>query len=223
MPYEGQTGTAPDGTKVVYRAGKVYPADQDPGNSGKRGMLGAPADVKTDLGVINAAKEDAASKLDTATKLERFLNLNKSVPTGPGNNFPILPLPGFLGGRQNFGDVLAKPFNPKYQEMEAITAQLTPSQRVAGSGPTSDYDARTFRAGLPSVDKFASANEGIYKTKRTDAVKANARAGFIDKWYAKTGSLTGGEQAFNRFWLDYSKQSPAGGAPSDPLGIRGGR
>lgn len=30
MPYEGQTGTAPDGTRVIFRAGKVYPIEQDP-------------------------------------------------------------------------------------------------------------------------------------------------------------------------------------------------
>ena len=30
MPYEGQTGTAPDGTRVIFRGGKVYPLDQDP-------------------------------------------------------------------------------------------------------------------------------------------------------------------------------------------------
>ena len=56
-----------------------------------------------------------------------------------------------------------KKFDPQLNEMQAIQDRLTPQQRVAGSGATSDFDAKMFRNALPSPDKPKATNENIIK------------------------------------------------------------
>lgn len=153
------------------------------------------ADDKADLAYINTAREQAAGSLDSATKMERFLDLNRQSSTGPL---------AFL-----------KPSNtvdPARQEMQAITAGLTPLQRPAGAGATSDYDAKMYGRGVPSVDKFGGTNEALAKTKTKQSTRDNARAAFLETWYEKRGTLTGAEPAFLQ-WYNKSKfASPAASA-----------
>lgn len=56
------------------------------------------------------------------------------------------------------------PGTGEVQAFEALVDRLTPQQRVAGSGATSDFDARMFKSSLPSLMRTPEGNRLIMDT-----------------------------------------------------------
>jgi hypothetical protein len=56
------------------------------------------------------------------------------------------------------------PGTGEVQAFEALVDRLTPQQRVAGSGATSDFDARMFKSSLPSLMRSPEGNRLIMDT-----------------------------------------------------------
>lgn len=76
--------------------------------------------------------------------VNRFGELNRQV--GTGGVLDMYPTPTF---------------NAAKQEMESISARLTPAQREPGSGASSDMDIKMFARGVPSVEKLGDVNQKI--------------------------------------------------------------
>lgn len=219
--YEGQKFVSDDPSKptLVYSKGRFFPEGSAAG--GDYGGAPVMRDTKTDQEAIQTAREQADRSLDTATQAQRFRDLNRSVSTGPGMNFPIVPLPKFLGESVRVGDIRGVlPGGDKFQQMRSITSTMAPRMRAPGSGSSSDTDVKMFLEGVPSVDKAGPANEEIYKRLNVDSMRANARSKYLQTYYERHGSLLGADQAFNHFWAGYQAGGyqqpggqPAGGAP----------
>ena len=183
---------------------------------------------KTDQTALGTARQEAEKAAAASRAAEEFLTLNRATGTGGLRNI------GWSGGGLSVGDLTAGVFGPNWDAMKAITAAAAPQQRVPGSGPTSDFDARMLIAGFPSTTKRGDTNTMIAARVAREEARAKARASFLDTWAKKTGTLNGGDSAFASWWAQYAPGkglsgpprkgaaavAPAAAAP-DPLGIRG--
>jgi hypothetical protein len=178
---------------------------------------------KTDQTALGTARQEAEKAAAASRAAEEFLTLNRVTGTGGLRNI------GWSGGGLSVGDLTAGVFGPNWDAMKAITAAAAPQQRVPGSGPTSDFDARMLIAGFPSTTKRGDTNTMIAARVGREEARAKARASFLDTWAKKTGTLNGGDSAFASWWAQYAPDKGLSGAPRkaraaaapDPLGIRG--
>lgn len=76
--------------------------------------------------------------------VNRFGELNRQV--GTGGVLDVIPTPTMSSAKQ---------------EMESISARLTPGQREPGSGSSSDMDIKMFARGVPSVERRGDVNQKI--------------------------------------------------------------
>ena len=140
-----------------------------------RGSKEAEADADAAKQAAEAAKEAA-----------RFQTLN--AKTGTGGLSDRIPGGQFV---QSFGD--------DYNEMQAITARLAPSMRQAGSGATSDFDAKMFQRGTVGVDKPKSVNDAIAIGLVTRAKNAQDYADFRSTYLEQNGTLSGASEHWNKY------------------------
>jgi len=186
---------------------------------------------KTDRDALQMARDDAEKARRMAREAQRFLQLNRETGTGGLRN---------LGWTDHFtaGDITAGMFGPNWDAMKGITSATAPQSRVAGSGATSDFEARMMVAGFPSVSKRGDTNTMITQRIEAENARARARAAFLDTWSKRKGTLNGADSAFSSWWDQYAPghgltgdppvrrpaagpvKKPTGGGV-DPLGIRG--
>lgn len=191
---EGQTGTAPDGTRVIVRNGKIVP-------------LGAPVpagDVpKTDQEALDRARQEAEQARFQSRAAQQFLDINRETGTGGLRNTVVnLPLVGTVLDVPG----IMRANSPNWGAMEAITAGAAPRQRVPGSGATSDFETKMMLAGFPSVDKRGDTNTVIARRLANEDARARARASFLDTWVSTHGSLQGADAAFSKWWTPYARE-----------------
>lgn len=116
--------------------------------------------------------------------LERFGSLNRETSTGSLWDAIAPSSPIFRGANK--------------QEMQAIQSRLGPSQRVEGSGASSDRDVQLFMSGIPSVEKKGNVNKNIreqFKRQYNYAVKKKSA---MQSYLNKNGSLDG----FDEQWAE---------------------
>lgn len=135
---------------------------------------------------------DAAVKLQsTARDAQRFLELNKKLPTGG-----LMDRMALTRWAQGMGQ--------EYSEMESITARLAPAMREPGSGSTSDFDGKQFERATVGVDKPKKANENIAKAVVARAQQAQEYAEFRQTYLEQNGTLQGAD----RYWKEYANANP---------------
>jgi hypothetical protein len=195
-PYEGQTGTAPDGTRVVYRGGKVYPIN-GPDASNRASSLSPPeqktiADLRVAAQNIRGAREQA----------EEFGKLNREVATGGVFGFP--------GVSEMVGAV-----NPKVSAMQGLSNAMISGMHVT-PGPMTDADAKIYKSTIPNPNLPGPANQRLRADIGRKEEVAAARVAFFERWAANKGTLNGAEQEFNRWltgWQAKKAKPPQVGAP----------
>lgn len=169
---EGQTATNPStGEKIVYRGGKWSPID-----ASRAGSL-SPVERKS----LDEAQASARGALDTLPDVNRFDQINAGTPTG---------------GLNRWNDAIQGMIDPNMQQMNEISARLTPAQRQPGSGTTSDRDLALFQQAVPSRKNTNVTNSAILERARAEAVRRQQYADFLDSYAARNGSLNGAEKAF---------------------------
>lgn len=186
MPYEGQTGTAPDGTRVVYRGGKIYPVDQAQAPK-------APALSPQDASYLKDLHEKATTAQQADAMGQRFVNTQKAlgVKTGGAAGAPVIG--GWVRDWRGAND-------PGFAQLEGITSAVAPGMRPPGAGSSSDTDVGMYVKGFTNTRVPYEANVAGSKRLNDDSVFKNAHAAFIDSWYQHKGTLLGGEQAFSQYW-----------------------
>lgn len=90
------------------------------------------------------------------------------------------------------------------QEMDAITAKITPQMRQPGSGATSDFDAKMFQTATVGRTKNPETNEAIATGIIASARNAQDRAQFMRDYLTVNGHLDGAD----REWKRYSDANP---------------
>jgi hypothetical protein len=194
--YEGQefhNPNDPSAPVLVFRSGKFMPKEQ---GSNLSGGLKPQEQAR-----IKEAQDSSSSAINVLNDLTRFQDINSpvggkgGVPTGGVNAF-LTPL-------------RAKVFNdPGAQQLEEISARLTPAQRTPGSGTTSDRDLALYMQAVPGINKDKNANNAIIEKSRAGAVLLQQRADFYDKYASEHGTLNGAEQAFRAIIGKGSRQNP---------------
>jgi hypothetical protein len=138
---------------------------------------------------------------------KRFDELSQIQKTG-GLSGMIANTP-FVGG-------IVRAFDPELSEMKSIQDRLTPQQRVAGSGATSDFDARMFQSAVMGVNKPAAANANITKAMRTKAQDELAQQQFMNDFLAANGHVNGADKA----WQQYLDANPIFDPTATPESIK---
>lgn len=169
---EGQTGTAPDGTRVIVRGGRIVPL--------------APAKPKLsaqEAAQLRTAREAAQSGAAAARDAERFMEINQQVGTGE-----IWSLPA--------ASEVRAAFDPNFASMQSLTNRMAPAMRQAGSGAMSDKDVALFKRSVPNPDFTGPTNAMIASRIKDEAQRAQGYAAFLDEYAAANGTLLGAEQAW---------------------------
>lgn len=152
--------------------------------------------------ILAQAEAAAANYQQHRPELDRFEELNRTVPTGAwfqrfGQAMPTGPAPRIFSFDAN-GD--APGGGPgEFDEMRAITSRLTPDQREPGSGSSSNLDIGMFREGLPNVSRDGPANSRIIQQYRAAQRDAQDYADFLNWYFPQTGSLTGAQAMFQEY------------------------
>jgi hypothetical protein len=182
MPQVGETKTNNiTGQRAVFD-GQNWRALNNSGENaplvaqGQR-LRATPSDSQT----LQREMEAANTARRMRAQLDQFRQLNDKVGTG-------------------WGSVVAKPFNSDLQTMEAIQNQMTPNQRPAGSGATSDFEQRMYAKGIPNITHLGTTNDNIYRQRVRDIDGQIARADFYQSFArANGGSTVGAEDMWGQF------------------------
>lgn len=191
-------------------------------NSGAKGGAGGTGAAKLspqDAKALQALRDKSAQSLNTATQAERFLDINKHVPTGGLAGAPII------------GDWVRQArgaMDPDFAQMESINASVAPGMRPPGSGSTSNKDMALYAKGFTNTQVPYQSNVETYDRLHADSDKNAAHAAFVDKWAQTRGTLEGAEPAFLQYWAQKSAnpgqalkdKSAQTRSANDPLGIR---
>lgn len=161
---------------------------QGPNGGAPKRIAGLSVQEQAQLGRIRGT---AATQRTDLADSERFARLQQEQGTG---GFYGLPLIGDMASG------VAAAFDPEVDEMREISARLTPQQRPAGSGATSDFEQRLYGRSVPGVNRTREGNEATINRGRSRAGESQRRAEFFD-WYAsQNGTLQGAEQAWNTIY-----------------------
>lgn len=155
---------------------------------------------------LTEQRNAAGQMREITAQADSFLELNRKAPTGPLYKIP---------GATTIGGL----FKPEIAQMDALTARMAPSQRVPGSGTTSDKDLALFMKAVPSPDRLGTANQGIVKDMRGMAERKSAYVQFLDQYAAQNGTLNGAEAAYARRNAPKTKNvfAPKGRPPLDDI------
>ena len=142
---------------------------------------------------LQAEQDTAQQALQDA---DRFLELNKSHPTGPsqGGDIP------FVGGAVSW----ATGFSPEAKEMDAITARISRRMRVPGEGQTSDFDAKQFIRATMGRDKPYETNKNIIEGFKAQQQRILEKSDFLNDYFSANGHLRGAQSA----WSEYLRKNP---------------
>lgn len=118
---------------------------------------------------------------DVVGKLDAFGAYNRSSRTGAGYESWQ---PNFTKGQDE-------------RNMESITSELAPKQRVAGSGTTSDRDMTLYLKSLPSIEKPGEVNRAIRLNYQNQLDNNTAKYSFFQDWLNKYQTLDGADD----YWM----------------------
>lgn len=163
-----------------------------------------------DRALIRDLSTQADKALKVATNAERFVALNKEKDTG-----------GWLGVGTPWGSIgdIAASFDPNLAQMSALSNRMAPNFRDAGD--PSGREMQMYKRSAPTIELPRAANTQIQKDLQSDSDRAAARAAFMDRWGQLNGTLSGGEEAFLRFWnlRQQKKAAPSGGGGVQILSV----
>lgn len=126
-----------------------------------------------------------------AQRAKQFIALNEKVSTGG----PMDRI-GVTRSLQGMGT--------DYGTMESLTAKLAPSERIPGSGATSDFDAKQFERATVGVDKPLETNKKIANAIVAQAQQAQDYANFRQTYLEQNRTLQGAD----RYWKEYADKNP---------------
>jgi hypothetical protein len=210
---EGQTGTAPDGTRVIVRGGRIVPLVANPSAPGFQYLPQAPEGPNKsedayyrewrtkDPTAGNQAVGQARAMAGMARRAEGLLARQK---TGGLYGIPVV------------GNVLGF-MDPEIRELDAIQARVARQERQPGEGAISDFDAQQFLAMTYGKDKPTETNRALIQAQRVAADAPIQRRQFGEWYRQRFGTLSGFEEAWDRYSQDnpiFDTQSEAVGTPT---------
>lgn len=188
---EGQTATNPQtGQRIVWQRGRWYPVGANGQAQGAAPARPGGRRSARDEMAINEAREQANGAMQQLPQLQRFRDLNARQGTGGAMNLPGIGVAARVLGR----------LDPEIQQMEAITANLAPQQRIPGSGTTSDRDLALFMQSVPGITQSRETNNALTEQGMVEAHRRRARSAWLERWAQTRNNLDGAQAAFDRWW-----------------------
>ena len=130
---------------------------------------------------LDGMRKEAGSYEESMQAMRQFSDLNQRNGTGgPYDN--LAPDWAHLGEKST---------------LVALQNKLTPLQRPAGSGATSDFEQRMYKHGIPNINNQGNTNAQIRIAQEALNEVRTARLGFYEEYLSKYGHLNGAEKAFN--------------------------
>jgi hypothetical protein len=160
-----------------------------PGSGYLSDVSARPKLEKTDLAQLQAARQQVDRARGLAADAERYKRLNENVSTGGFDEW------GVLG-------TISKMGSGTKQEMDAISEQMTPRLREAGSGAMSDADVQMYRSSLPSLSKYGTVNSALARVHKSAAQRQADYSAFLDYYAQRNGSLLGAGEAWDAYAID---------------------
>lgn len=117
---------------------------------------------------------------------------------------------GQLNRQQSTGGIAQGDWLPNFiapndvVEMRGLASKMTPTERPAGSGATSDFEQRLYREAIPSPDKPGPVNANIRAFRQAMVDDAQQLQDFKEQYLNQYGHLNG----VNKAWSDYKKANP---------------
>jgi hypothetical protein len=130
---------------------------------------------------MNEFAEASTAARGMAQDAKRFVELQGSVS-----------MQGPIAGR-----VMA--LSSDAQDMDAITARITPQMRQPGSGATSDFDAKMFQMATVGRTKNEGANKAIADGIVLNSQVTQEREQFMRDYLTVNGHLDGAERQWKRY------------------------
>jgi hypothetical protein len=162
--------------------------------------------------------EMAKDAITARSDISRIGALRSNIEQLPG---------GFLGGAQALANQYGIKIGPNASNVEAanaIISQLVPTQRVPGSGTTSDRDLELFKASLPRLSNTREGNalildtmEGMARYKQAQGEIATAVMTGQMSRQDGVKRLQALEDPFAKF-----KKAVGGASPAAPTALPGG-
>ena len=128
-------------------------------------------------------REHVEQRNKLITSLDRYDALNETTTTGPVMDW----MPGTVA------------FSAARQEMESITASISPTLRTLGVGASSDYDAKELKLSAPSV-----ALDNIVSTNRIAAIRSvieleKEHDEFVDNYFSVNRHTSTAEAEWKKY------------------------
>lgn len=149
-------------------------------------QLGKEADLE-----LKPLNDGADQARQTKQDIQRFLELNRQVPSNPVIGGPGI---GFL----------TSILSPGAQEMDAISAGMARKQRQPGEGQVSNFDAQQFLKATISRNKDRTANRRLGRALIAAEDNRLAFTSFMNNYRAIHGHLVGARDA----WRQYLEDNP---------------
>lgn len=125
----------------------------------------------------------------TADSAKRFMGAYDAQKNDTFGSKPAQILPDFMAG-----------FDDQMSAMDAESAKLTPAQRVAGSGTTSDRDMAFFRQATLGREKPEAVNRSIAMALNANAERGREMAEFFREYSdTNAGNLSGAKKIWNKY------------------------
>jgi hypothetical protein len=232
-PYDGQLGTAKDGTPVKWVAalGRAVPvtaaqmakAPPGPGAGGPGPQMGT-AGLRAGAPGLPYLQTPVAGKDQSEASYFRDFRKNQLDPQFKKANDTIATdrrLEGLLT-KQKTGGMYALPvvgdamamFDPEAREIKALTNRKARESRVPGEGATSDFDARMFQSMVPGLGQPEATNRALIRAERLAASNAQDRRVFADWYHDRFNTTSGMEDA----WRTYNEANPIFDPSSEATG-----
>lgn len=237
MPVDGQPGTAPDGTPVVWSAklNRAVPAATakafgvtgftKPTNA--NATLAQPVSPE-DQTQLNEMAKGIESKRYLADQSAQFMAAAKGVPLGPqyGQLPSVVMSKDAVNPLRRRMQITDPATEAKLENLDAINAAAWTAQRPAGSGPIRAYEATGWKQSFPSVVNFGAADAAIDKRLQGNYANASNELDYAQNYaHSGKGGVAAGRAAFQNMLKSPAaagRQQALGAAPEDFSGRQPG-
>lgn len=154
-----------------------------------------------DNAAVGAARQGAAA----ARRAEGLIARQERQRQGTGGIYGV-PVVGSIAGW----------LDPEIRELDAIQAQAARQNRQPGEGAVSDFDAQQFVSMTYGKDKPIATNRALIQARRVADDAVIQRRQFAEWYFNNYGSLSGSEEAWDRYAQDnpiFDPSSQSAGTP----------
>ncbi len=209
MPREGQTGTLPDGTRVVFRNGRMEPLV-----SNQYAKTFETARAKADIGKIEGAVEGVKtsdSLISTSGQARQLLN--EGIPTGGfaetrlglgktiGNDFTSAITGGFIPNKKT---------TAKMERFQQLTNEAVLGDVGKLKGPLSDRDITFLKDTQAGIGTTPEGNKRALAAREWAATRLAAYESAMQSWTQQLGApsaLNARGQSFDAWFSGWANQN----------------